>query len=69
MECTVLIKIATNSGSISPWNHSLSRENVCVMLVGRSSQDLDIINGKDNRIEFHEFPKKVTIIVLHKNGE
>ena len=64
--CTVLKRFAKNTANILPKNNLRSREKVCLMLITNTAEDIEPIRDNDNRIIFHELPKKVLTMVIHK---
>ena len=64
--CTVLKRFAMNTANILPKNNLRSREKVCLMLIDNTYEDIDPIDDSDNRIIFHELPKKLLAMVIHK---
>ena len=64
--CTVLKRFAKNTANILPKNNLRSREKVCLMLITNTAEDIEPIRDNDNRIIFHELPKKVLGMVIHK---
>ena len=64
--CTVPKKMPNILQIFYQKNNLLSRERVFKMLITTICQDDGAIDDNDNRTIFHELPKKVTAIVLHK---